>query len=111
MVAALLFWWTVVGWLLPTLLLLPEADAESRHRSHRSHGRGARVGRMLEAWLRMLLPAKPRPGQPMIQAVASCALHWWAVLLVSWGGCCSIAPLFVGPEPLSGAAAAAGVAA
>lgn len=88
-VAFLLFCWSILGWLLPTLLLLPDAV-----------GGASRLAGLPEAALRLLLPSKPQAMQPRAQqqgqlgGAASCALYWLAVLLVVWGTCCSVAPLF-----------------
>lgn len=112
-IAFVLFCWVIMGWLVPTLLLLPEAGA---HRPRSQRQSGNRAALLLESWLRMLLPRKRGAGRggrgasapqaPGIQAVASTLLHWWAVLLVSWGICCSVAPLWADPSAAAAAAAA-----
>lgn len=105
LVAFLLFMWAIMGWLLPTLLLLPEAPP--------ARPGGSRLAWALETWLRMLLPVKQAPQrraqQAQLPAAATCTLHWGAVLLVTWGACSSLAPLFGDPRPAAAAAAAAAV--
>lgn len=95
-VAFLLFIWIVLGWLMPTLLLLPEYG-----------GTGEQPGSgLFEAWLRLLKPssrrrrgeAGPTGGQDGLSA-AACALHWWVVLLLGWGLSCSVSGMLVPPAP------------
>ena len=111
-VAALFFCWSVLGWLLPTLLLLPDAGTKEAQALeaplHRLRRPAARAVDLLEAWLRMLLPARQtrssataRQGQggqhAQLPPAAARALHWWVAALALWGVSCISAPLFKQP--------------
>lgn len=107
-VAALLFIWATLGWLLPTLLLLPDGSVAgaqwpaTQQCSCRHLDRLAtRIGCTLEAWLQMLLPAgraadDAAAGQGQRARLPSAAA-WWATLLVAWALSCTLAPLFKQP--------------
>lgn len=124
----LLICWLVLGWLVPTLLLLPDRASQiippssSSTDSAESGGRIAAVTRLvgkfatlLEAWLRLLAPtAQPtaqriqlarrdgqEPGGGPISAGATLVLHWWAVVMVCWAAACSAAPLFLSGRGLA----------
>jgi hypothetical protein len=102
-VAILLLAWLLVGWLLPALLLLPDApekegeDPGPATAAAAGGGAGALATRavdLLEAGVRLLLPAprNSRQGDPPTGLVFF--LRWWVVVQVSWGLCCVAAPLF-----------------
>ncbi|PRW60682.1 SMG9-like [Chlorella sorokiniana] len=117
-IAFLLICWLVLGWLLPTLLLLPDRVSHMEvvpPSSAGSNGRAAAVTRvagkfatLLEAWLRLLAPSPQqarRGGQGQgggpISAGATLLLHWWAVVMVCWAAACSAAPLFLASKGLA----------
>lgn len=109
-VSLLLFSWLVFDWLLPTLLLLPNEAAQRAQRqqdgapSSGLRAIGSRLLSRLEAGLRLLLlPARLQQRQQEQRQMAlsggqACLLRWWAVLLLMWGACCSLAPLYVPPR-------------
>lgn len=122
-IAFLLICWLVLGWLVPTLLLLPDRASQivpppSSSNSAESGGRMAAVTRLagkfatlLEAWLRLLAPTAQRvrharrygqeQGGGPISAGATLVLHWWAVVMVAWAAACSAAPLFLAGRGLA----------
>lgn len=86
----MLFCWVVLGWLAPTLVLLPPKP---------HFGAGARLLRGTEEALRLLLPSSHRHGQSehaqrWLDHV-NCGLVWAAVLLGAWGVSCLAAPFLV----------------
>ncbi|GBF99538.1 hypothetical protein Rsub_12344 [Raphidocelis subcapitata] len=110
--AVLLLSWLILGWLVPALLLLPEAEsarsASQQPRRAREGGssqpqpapvpRARTAGELVEAALSALLPP---PGRPATGARRSelpgglmVALRWWILVQVLWGACCVAAPLF-----------------
>lgn len=112
-VSALLMTWAVVGWLLPTLLLLPfEASEGPEHNQAGASAGGwrrlaAACGRLeviVEAWLRRLVPFTTRPpgqrhrGSAEEQAARGAGTHsalcWMVTLAALWQLCCSMAPLY-----------------
>ncbi len=121
-IAFLLVCWLVLGWLLPTLLLLPDrTSAEDQTPPSSNAAGGGRMARLtrvagrfaslLEAWLRLLAPTAPRTqhaqrdgqeqGGGPISTGATMVLHWWAVVMVCWAAACSAAPLFVAGRGLA----------
>ena len=101
-VAALLMTWAVIGWLLPTLMLLPIRATEQPEPSGAEQQRCWRLQAVVrggleapvEAWLRRLLPFG-----------SNCALCWLVSLCTLWLLCCSVAPLYGGAsEALPGGA-------
>lgn len=124
-VALVLWSWVLVGWLLPTVLLLSkEMAARGREQAvsppahatrtnnraagtlgaATAHGRwlASRLADVVEAGLLQLLPerAHDRQLRAEAQTVAPLLLlfSWWVLLLVTWCACCTVAPLFV-PRP------------
>ncbi|PSC75155.1 MMPL family isoform A [Micractinium conductrix] len=109
-VALLLFSWATLGWLMPTLLLLPEQDAAGT-RTNGAAGAAAGpltvLGDFVEAWLRQLKPGRRRDAEAraawaeaagqVLPTTFSRVLHWWALMLVTWGACCSVSSLFTQP--------------
>ncbi|KAI7837555.1 hypothetical protein COHA_008570 [Chlorella ohadii] len=121
-IAFLLVCWLVLGWLVPTLLLLPDrTSAEDQTPPSSNAAAGGRLARLtrvagrfaslLEAWLRLLAPTAPRAqhaqrdgqeqGGGPISAGATMVLHWWAVVMVCWAAACSAAPLFLAGRGLA----------
>ena len=92
-VALLLFSWATLGWLMPTLLLLPEQDAAGT-RTNGAAGAAAGpltvLGDFVEAWLRQLKPGRRRDAEAraawaeaagqVLPTTFSRVLHWWVVL-------------------------------
>ena len=70
--------WLMLGWLAPTLLLLPERADPGRRRQARAPG------------LVRAAPQWPEEADGVMSA-----LRWWVVVVVVWGACCTAAPLFV----------------
>jgi hypothetical protein len=116
-VAILLLSWLLLGFLLPLLLLLPEADEARRRARHRRRGsnppgngseasepsKRLRLAEWAEAGLRMLLPPSGQVGaqQGEMPPGLAFALRWWVLVQVCWGACCAAAPLFgTGPGHL-----------
>lgn len=112
-VSFLLMTWALLGWLLPTLAIIPfEPAFEAPQQPElRGAGRRAAIWRLpsvacsrleaaVEAWLRRLLPlpAPPRrpgdepPGEPAFGT--SCVLCWLVTLCALWLVCCTVAPLY-----------------
>lgn len=118
----MLFCWVLLGWVLPTLLLLwPLRGAQPCPASSRAAGSGAGSGSWqprgllgrardalgaavdgVEAALRSLLPALPLPaalGQATGEAALThsarlpLALRWMAALAGTWLACCAAVPL------------------
>jgi len=97
-----------MGWLLPALLLLPEAVDASRHRARQrrrlieANGDDGRqqekpgIAGYLEDALQTLVPTgNQRPAaQGEMPTGLMYALRWWLLVQVSWGLCCVAAPLF-----------------
>lgn len=126
--AVLLYVWLVVGWLVPTLLLLQplgrEAAPAPRHRRAGGSWIARRVGAVRYALarlegsllngLRSLLPAQPRRGGAQRQQAAQGGGHddtmplpirWLALLLLLWVPCRTLAPLYAGEgAPLAASA-------
>ena len=126
-VALLLLSWVVIGWLLPTVLLLSkERAARDRWQAASpqaptdcNNNRGAggalgtaaahsqwlvgRLAEVVEAGLLQLLPETPEDRQLRAEApsVAPNLLlfRWWLLFLVTWCACCTVAPLFVSRGP------------
>jgi hypothetical protein len=121
-VALLLWSWVLVGWLLPTVLLLSkERAARVRWRAARqlaptgrtntrtagifgaaaAHGRwlARRLAEVAEAGLLQLLPERAEGRQPRAEAPFLLLFRWWALLLVTWCACCTVAPHFVPRGP------------
>ena len=105
--------WAVVGWLLPTLLLLPFEATQGPETNQAGARAGGwrrlaaacgRVEAIVESWLRRLVPAPKRPpGQQRLRAADAhparaagthCALCWVVTLCALWLLCCSVAPLY-----------------
>jgi hypothetical protein len=122
MVAMLLMIWVLVGWLLPTVLLLSKeraarvrwqaADqpAPTGHTSSgacgafgaaAAHGRWlvGRLAEVVEAGLLQLLPERAEDRQPRAEAPFLLMFRWWVLLLVTWCACCTVAPHFVPHGP------------
>eukprot|EP00887_Chlorella_sp_A99_P006989 scaffold2.g6989.t1 len=114
-VAGLLLAWSLLGWLLPVLLLLPERDTRRRHAGGSGGGDasdGPRataaakaapgVEERVRCWLGVLIrPGREAPSPEL--KLLTCAMHWWAVLLLTWIACCTAAPLFAPPPGAAGA--------
>ena len=119
-----MFSWLMLGWLFPTLMLLPDRAGPGRRRRQarapaeqpRAAGRGrlaaaaagiSGLGATLEAWLHQLqFPAWQGQQQmggdgeewaaaPEEGEEVMCVLRWWVLVAVAWGACCTTAPLFV----------------
>lgn len=117
-VAFLLICWLILGWLVPTLLLLPDRDinggqpetsSDDGSRAAAVTRFGAKFASLLEAWLRLLAPAQRaqharRGGQDQgggaISSGATLVLHWWAVVMMCWAAACSASPLFLAGRDL-----------
>ena len=102
--AALLFSWTTLGWLLPTLLLLPKPAAAPRRARQQvtaqERGGGGLAGRAagcVEACLRLLLCRQPHQQVRRCDRCSggACALAWFIALVGTWGASCLVAPLLV----------------
>ena len=103
-VAMLLLCWALLGWVLPTLLLLPMAKSTGVRGSAASSpraviglmdGLASAVERALaELQLHQRNGTGARHG---MSSVLSLLLHWWVLLVGLWCGCCLVAPVFVPP--------------
>ena len=107
-VAMVLLCWLVLGWVFPTVLLLPMAEVRvaAEVRTARPAGLVERLIAAVEQTLADLLPRrydssaasgrlKRRRGMPA--ALLLLLLHWWVLLVGLWCGCCFVAPAFVPP--------------
>ena len=122
MVAMLLWSWVLVGWLLPTVLLLSkERAARGQEQAARrlaptgrtntrtagifgaaaAHGRwlARRLAEVAEAGLLQLLPERAEDRQLRAEAPFLLMFRWWALLLVTWCACCTVAPHLVPRGP------------
>lgn len=111
-VAVLLFCWATLGYLLPTLLLLPNVP-RGPPPAQQSQGTASKLGDAIETGLRFLLPPSQQQQQqrrqqqrpqrrededgPQLPASAPWVMCWWAVLLVVWSGCCLAAQYLAPP--------------
>eukprot|EP00887_Chlorella_sp_A99_P000561 scaffold17.g561.t1 len=114
-VAGLLLAWSLLGWLLPVLLLLPVRDTRRRHAGGSGGGdasdgpratAAAKTALGVEERVRRWLGVLIRPGREAPSPepkLLTCAMHWWAVLLLTWIACCTAAPLFAPPPGAAGA--------
>ena len=106
-VTMLLLCWLVLGWVFPTVLLLPMTEVREAAEARPA----ALVERLIagvEQTLADLLPRrhngtaasmasrlKHRRGMPATLLLL--LLHWWVLLVGLWCGCCFVAPMFVPP--------------
>lgn len=113
--------WALIGWLLPTLILMvlePPPPEQQPERSNAGRlGRLARIQQLLaaacdrveaalEAWLRRLLPRPQLHPAGEQVSPGSCALSWVLTLCGLWLLCCAAVPLYTSsggggdPRPL-----------
>jgi len=99
----MLWCWSLFGWLVPTLLLLPPKPlGRAAQQGEHDPGPAARLASHLEEWLRGLLPSSHLQQQQQewwLAGIASWALLWVAALLGLWAACCLVAPLLVPAVP------------
>jgi hypothetical protein len=102
-----LFLWAALGWLLPTLLLLPAAtDRVAEQGQWGQHGASPplilkwldSLGGLVESILGTLLPPKHMrmvdrggPQGDSVYAMFTFCLYWVGVLLFLWWGVCALA--------------------
>ena len=101
-VAMLLLCWALLGWVFPTLLLLPMAKATNVRGSAASAPQAGVLDWLASAVERVLaeLMLRQRDGANAhrgMSAVLSLLLHWWVLLVGLWCGCCLVVPMFVPP--------------
>lgn len=109
--ASLLCLWLLLGWLLPTLLVLPSRAAGHQPTQHGQQGsKLAAATARVDSWLRMLLLEAPHAASGMPPAAAELVaelgprggtsalfLRWLAVLVVAFQASCAVAQLYSAP--------------
>lgn len=112
---ALIFLWLLLGWLVPTLLLIAPshsaqrtaqpAPAEQQQRQQGTMPRKHSVAKLLarweaatEDWLRLLLPTRHHAGADGCSTLALCCKSWLLAVKSLWLASCCLATLYAAPN-------------